>query len=94
MTVVGSSSTDQIQSHVEPAIRALLDRLDPGNRLVAGYQLGYWDADGSPANRQGKGCVRCWHCSRLGPPTPSPGPASRPPPRSSWRTTSRCCTTT
>jgi geranylgeranyl diphosphate synthase type I len=55
MTVVGSSSTDQIQSHVEPAIRALLDRLDPINRLVAGYQLGYWDADGSPAARQGKG---------------------------------------
>ncbi|MFE9191770.1 polyprenyl synthetase family protein [Micromonospora sp. NPDC007208] len=55
MTVVGSSSTDQIQSHVEPAIRALLDRLDPGNRLVAGYQLGYWDADGSPTTRQGKG---------------------------------------
>ncbi|MET8090250.1 polyprenyl synthetase family protein [Micromonospora sp. NPDC005220] len=55
MTVVGSSSIDQIQSHVEPAIRALLDRLDPGNRLVAGYQLGYWDADGSPATRQGKG---------------------------------------
>ncbi|MEV1332166.1 polyprenyl synthetase family protein [Micromonospora costi] len=55
MTVVRSRSTDQIQTYVEPAIRALLDRLDPGNRLVAGYQLGYWDADGSPAAAQGKG---------------------------------------
>ncbi|HEX7745511.1 MAG TPA: polyprenyl synthetase family protein [Micromonosporaceae bacterium] len=55
MTVVPSCSTDQIQAYVEPAIRALLDRLDPGNRLVAGYQLGYWEADGSPAACQGKG---------------------------------------
>ncbi|MEU4679242.1 polyprenyl synthetase family protein [Micromonospora sp. NPDC023737] len=55
MTVVRSRSTDQIQTYVEPAIRALLDRLDPGSRLVAGYQLGYWDADGSPAASQGKG---------------------------------------
>ncbi|WP_406103910.1 polyprenyl synthetase family protein [Micromonospora globbae] len=55
MTVVRSRSTDQIQTYVEPAIRALLDRLDAGNRLVAGYQLGYWDADGSPAASQGKG---------------------------------------
>jgi geranylgeranyl diphosphate synthase, type I len=55
MTVVESSSTDQVKTYVEPAIRALLDRLDPANRLVAGYQLGYWDADGSPAARQGKG---------------------------------------
>ncbi|MFI7608411.1 polyprenyl synthetase family protein [Micromonospora sp. NPDC049366] len=55
MTVVRSRSSDQIQTHVEPAIRALLDRLDAGNRLVAGYQLGYWDADGTPAASQGKG---------------------------------------
>ncbi|MCW3816676.1 polyprenyl synthetase family protein [Micromonospora sp. DR5-3] len=55
MTVARSRSTDQIQTYVEPAIRALLDRLDPGNRLVGGYQLGYWDADGSPAACQGKG---------------------------------------
>ncbi|WBB68549.1 polyprenyl synthetase family protein [Micromonospora sp. WMMD812] len=55
MTVVRSRSSDQIQTHVEPAIRVLLDRLDAGNRLVAGYQLGYWDADGSPAANQGKG---------------------------------------
>ncbi|MCW3840536.1 polyprenyl synthetase family protein [Micromonospora yasonensis] len=55
MTIADSRSADQIQTHVEPAIRALLDRLDPGNRLVGGYQLGYWNADGSPADRQGKG---------------------------------------
>ncbi|MER7893184.1 polyprenyl synthetase family protein [Micromonospora sp. NPDC094482] len=55
MTVVRSRGSDQIQTYVEPAIRALLDRLDPGNRLVAAYQLGYCDADGSPAASQGKG---------------------------------------
>lgn len=55
MTIADSRSADQIQTYVEPAIRALLDRLDPGNRLVGGYQLGYWNADGSPADRQGKG---------------------------------------
>ena len=55
MTVARSRSTDQIRTYVEPAIRALLDRLDPGNRLVGGYQLGYWNADGSPAASQGKG---------------------------------------
>ncbi|MEV0804868.1 polyprenyl synthetase family protein [Micromonospora sp. NPDC050200] len=56
MTIARSRSADQIQTtHVEPAIRALLDRLDPGNRLVGGYQLGYWNADESPADCQGKG---------------------------------------
>lgn len=55
MTVVPSCSIDQVQTYVEPALRALLDRLDPGNRLVAGYQLGYWDAEGSPAACSGKG---------------------------------------
>ncbi|WP_208814807.1 polyprenyl synthetase family protein [Micromonospora echinofusca] len=29
--------------------------MDPDNRLVAGYQLGYWNADGSPTTCQGKG---------------------------------------
>jgi geranylgeranyl diphosphate synthase type I len=55
MTVELTRSTDQVQTHVEPAIRALVDRLDPGNRLVAGYQLGFWDADGTPAAGRGKG---------------------------------------
>ncbi|SBT43167.1 polyprenyl synthetase family protein [Micromonospora narathiwatensis] len=55
MTIAHSHSTSQIHTHVEPAIRVLLDRLDPGNRLVAGYQMGYWNADGSPAVCQGKG---------------------------------------
>jgi geranylgeranyl diphosphate synthase type I len=55
MTIARSDSTSQVAIHVEPAIRALLDRLDPGNRLVAGYQLGYWNADGSPADCRGKG---------------------------------------
>jgi geranylgeranyl diphosphate synthase, type I len=55
MTIVESRSRDHVKTYVEPALRALLDRLDPANRLVAGYQLGYWDADGSPAAAAGKG---------------------------------------
>ncbi|MEO3778434.1 polyprenyl synthetase family protein [Micromonospora sp. B11E3] len=55
MTIARSDSTTLVATHVEPAIRALLDRLDPANRLVAGYQLGYWNADGTPAACQGKG---------------------------------------
>ncbi|MCX4469462.1 polyprenyl synthetase family protein [Micromonospora sp. NBC_01655] len=55
MTVARSRDMEQIQTLVKPAICALLDRLDPGNRLVGGYQLGYWDADGSPAASHGKG---------------------------------------
>jgi geranylgeranyl diphosphate synthase type I len=55
MTVELTRSTDHVQTLVEPAIRALLDRLDPHNRLVAGYQLGFWDADGAPATARGKG---------------------------------------
>ena len=56
MTLAGTPRTDRSQqSLVEPAIRELLDRLDAGNRLICGYQLGYWDADGTPATAQGKG---------------------------------------
>ncbi|MGW5670468.1 polyprenyl synthetase family protein [Micromonospora sp. NPDC003776] len=55
MTIAHSRSADRTQTQVEPAIRALLDRLDPDNRLIGGYQLGYWNADGSPADCRGKG---------------------------------------
>lgn len=48
-------SMEQVASYVTPAIRSLLDRLDSRNRLVAGYQLGFWDADGTPGDHTGKG---------------------------------------
>jgi geranylgeranyl diphosphate synthase type I len=55
MTIAPTRGTDQVRSQVEPAIRALLDRLDHRNRLVAGYQLGFWDANGTPTAAGGKG---------------------------------------
>jgi geranylgeranyl diphosphate synthase, type I len=55
MTITPTRSIDQVRIQVEPAIRALLDRLDRRNRLVAGYQLGFWDADGTPTAAGGKG---------------------------------------
>jgi geranylgeranyl diphosphate synthase type I len=40
---------------VEPALRAAVDRLDDARmRRIAGYQLGWEDADGAPTNRGGK----------------------------------------
>jgi geranylgeranyl diphosphate synthase, type I len=46
---------DEVRRQVEPALRALVDRLDHRNRRVAGYQLGFWDADGTPTDAVGKG---------------------------------------
>ncbi len=40
---------------VEPALRRALSRLDEDTRFVCGYHLGYWDADGEPSDRSGKG---------------------------------------
>jgi len=54
MTITPTRSTGQVRTQVEPAIRTLLDRLDRRNRLVAGYQLGLWDAEGRPAVAGGK----------------------------------------
>jgi geranylgeranyl diphosphate synthase, type I len=55
MTIAAGRSLDQVHDLVDPAILDVLDRLDRRNRLVAGYQLGFWDADGSPAVCGGKG---------------------------------------
>jgi geranylgeranyl diphosphate synthase type I len=51
MTVTPAPRTgDLVRTLVEPAIRELVDRLDPRNRLVAGYQLGFWNADGADSD--------------------------------------------
>jgi geranylgeranyl diphosphate synthase type I len=40
---------------VEPALRAAVDSLDDARmRRIAGYQLGWWDADGTPTQGGGK----------------------------------------
>ena len=38
----------------EPAARRWVDSLGPKSRLVAGYQLGWWDASGTPAKGGGQ----------------------------------------
>lgn len=48
-------SLAEVPTLVEPAIRAALDRLDSRNRLVAGYQFGFWDPAGHPTRAGGKG---------------------------------------
>jgi geranylgeranyl diphosphate synthase type I len=55
VTVIPVNAIDAVHELVDPAIRALLDRLDPHTRLVAGYHLGYWDATGAPGGGPGKG---------------------------------------
>jgi geranylgeranyl diphosphate synthase type I len=51
MTATRAPGTgDLVRTLVEPAIREVVDRLDPRNRLVAGYHLGLWNADGTPGN--------------------------------------------
>ena len=40
---------------VDPALRAAVDSLDDARmRLIAGYQLGWWNADGQPTESGGK----------------------------------------
>jgi len=55
MTMMLPSVLAQVDELVQPGIRAALDRIDERTRLVAGYQLGYWDATGEPTGRGGKG---------------------------------------
>ena len=44
---------------VQPALRAAVDRLDDANmRRIAEYQLGWWDADGTPTSGGGGKGVR------------------------------------
>ena len=40
---------------IEPALRQAVDRLAQPVRHLAGYQIGWWEADGSPAAGGGKG---------------------------------------
>jgi geranylgeranyl diphosphate synthase, type I len=55
VTATPTRRADLVHVLVRPHIAGLLDRLDPRTRLVAGYHLGYWDADGTPSDAGGKG---------------------------------------
>ncbi len=58
MTSMFGAVLDDARSRVEPAMRAAVDRLDPANRLVAGYHLGHTDPFGNPASENGGKVVR------------------------------------
>jgi geranylgeranyl diphosphate synthase type I len=53
MTMTLPSILTEVDGLVQPEIRAALDRIDERTRLTAGYQLGYWDAEGEPTARGG-----------------------------------------
>jgi geranylgeranyl diphosphate synthase type I len=55
MTATIPESLGALRALVEPSIRGAIDRLDPHCRLVSGYHLGYWEADGTPTDGGGKG---------------------------------------
>ena len=53
MTMTLPSGLSEVDELVQPELRAALDRIDERTRLTAGYQLGYWDAEGTPSARGG-----------------------------------------
>jgi geranylgeranyl diphosphate synthase type I len=53
MTTTLPGILTEVDEIVQPEIRAQLDRIDERTRLIAGYQLGYWDAEGKPTTRGG-----------------------------------------
>ncbi|HVU91929.1 MAG TPA: polyprenyl synthetase family protein, partial [Jatrophihabitans sp.] len=58
-TVTTPASIERIRRVVEPALRAEVERLaDPRMRRIAGYQLGWWDADGTPTPGGGGKAIR------------------------------------
>jgi geranylgeranyl diphosphate synthase type I len=58
MTSAAGAVLDDARSRVEPAMRAAVARLDPANRIVAEYHLGYVDAAGNPVSDSGGKGVR------------------------------------
>jgi geranylgeranyl diphosphate synthase type I len=58
MTSAAGAVLDDARDRVEPAMRMAVARLDPANRLVAEYHLGYADASGNPVSESGGKGVR------------------------------------
>jgi geranylgeranyl diphosphate synthase type I len=53
---VGQQWLDAARALVDPGLREAIETLDPTNRAVAGYHLGFLDANGAPADgSRGKG---------------------------------------
>jgi geranylgeranyl diphosphate synthase type I len=46
--VLSPGALERVRTHVQPALVAAVDRLDPATRAVAAYHLGWTEADGSP----------------------------------------------
>lgn len=58
MTIAIPSTLTQARDLVEPALRAAVNRLDPTSRRIAGYHLGWAEADGTPTTGSGGKAVR------------------------------------
>jgi len=57
----GRPATDTLENCrrlVHPALRCAVDGLGPPIRLIAGYHLGWWSADGTPEVTQGGKAIR------------------------------------
>jgi geranylgeranyl diphosphate synthase type I len=54
----GPPALDRAKRRVEPELRAAVARLDPGNRAIAAYHLGWTEADGTPRTASGGKAVR------------------------------------
>ena len=80
---------------VAPALRLAVERLDPFTRLVASYHLGWSDEYGTPtAANRGKAVRPALALLAAEAVGGRPEPGCRARSRSSWCTTSPCCTTT
>lgn len=59
---VGGRSAREVlawsRDQVEPALRAAVDTLPASMRRIAGYHLGWWDADGAPDHGDGGKALR------------------------------------
>ncbi|KOV82949.1 hypothetical protein ADL03_22275 [Nocardia sp. NRRL S-836] len=67
---------DDARTVIEPVHRASVDELGPALRRVAGYHIGWWDADGRPSQATGKALrpALTFACARAfadGPPVPA-----------------------
>jgi len=51
-------SLGSAREQVEPGLRAAVERLGPRVRRVAGYHLGWWEADGTPSHHPGGKALR------------------------------------
>ena len=94
MTAVMPEGVAIARDLVGPALAASVDRLTPEVRAVAAYHLGLTDADGRPTGSGGKAlrpalALLSARAAGAGRSAACPRPS-----RSSWCTTSRCCTTT